>query len=277
MTERENRALYIAEECRKAGMTLAGAAGVLANVEAESAINPRNVQDSYEGRVGNDDTYTARVDNGSYHSFTTDAAGFGLAQWTARDRKALLLARAKKLGVSIGDFQMQVGLLIDEMRGYTRAWSKVTQSNNPYECGYAVCRYYEIPADTENQAQYRGGLAQKWYEWLVNAMHNGEESTIQETQPATQPAKKDDDGIPIPNTWPPRTIDQTHCSGWPEVKLMQASLLCHGYNLLVDGIWSTEVTKKLMAFQEAAGLQADGVCGPATWTALGFSKDLFRR
>ena len=262
MTEIENRALYIAEQCKAAGMTMAGIAGVLANIEAESAFNPRNVQDSYEARFGNDDTYTARVDNGSYHGFTTDDVGYGIAQWTASDRKALLLARAKKLVVSIGDFKMQVGLLIDEMRGYTKAWSAVTRSNSPYGCGYTVCKYYEIPANTEAQAAYRGGRAQsKWYPWLTSAMSGGSQSQVPDEP------KKDEDGVEIPKTWPPRTID-ANCSGWPEVKLMQAALACRGYTILVDGIWTDEVTAKVKAFQESAGLGKDGVFGPMSWAAL---------
>ena len=52
MTDTENKALYIAEQCRKAGMTLAGTAGVLANVEAESIFSPINLEDSKENRVG---------------------------------------------------------------------------------------------------------------------------------------------------------------------------------------------------------------------------------
>ena len=48
MTDTENKALYIAEQCRRAGMTLAGAAGVLANVEAESAFRNDNLQDCYD-------------------------------------------------------------------------------------------------------------------------------------------------------------------------------------------------------------------------------------
>ena len=38
MTDINRKALYIAQECLKAGMTVAGAAGVLANVAAESAF-----------------------------------------------------------------------------------------------------------------------------------------------------------------------------------------------------------------------------------------------
>ena len=268
MTDTENKALYIAEQCRKAGMTLAGAAGVVANIEAESAFIPINVQDCFEGRVGPDAVYTRSVDSGAYTRFATDGVGYGLAQWTAADRKEGMLRFHKARGESIGDFQTQVDWLIQEMRGYSRAWNTVTTSNDPFECGYTVCRYYEIPADTENQANHRGGRARVWYSFLqANA---GSGSTIPEGPAAgtgSEP-EKDDDGIEIPTTWPPRTIDKEHCSGWPEIRLMQTALICRGYNALDNGIFDKAAEDKLKAFQKDSGLQDDGVCGPLTWAAL---------
>ena len=78
----------------------------------------------------------------------------------------------------------------------------------------------------------------------------------------------DDDGMPIPETWPPRTIDKNHCTGWPEIKLAQALLSCHGYNVLVDGIFSDAMEEKVKDFQKANGLKADGICGRITHDCL---------
>ena len=268
MTDRENKALYIAEECRKAGITLAGTAGILASIEAESLFSPTNVEDQYERRVGNDAAYTAKVDNGSYQNFTGDAAGYGLAQWTAGDRKAGLLRFARQRGTSIGDFKMQVDYLLQEMRNYQKAWNTVTSSNNPSECGYAVCRYYEIPANTENESLRRGARAEYWYAWLTH--HAGEESTIQpETGSETENAgSAEAPSATTPEEWKPRTID-TRCSGWPEVWLLQALLKCRGYNTLSDGIFGESLRRKVLDFQQAEGLQPDGIVGPKTWRKLG--------
>ena len=257
MTETENKVLYIAEECRKAGMTLAGAAGVIANIEVESAFKSDNVQDSYESRVGNDEAYTAKVDNGIYHDFTRDAAGYGLAQWTAGDRKANMLAYFRQRGKSIGDFGTQVDFLIHEMRGYSRAWNTCTGSNDPYECGYNVCKYYEIPANTETQAQYRGSLARKWYDWLAKNA-----GAAPDPIPST-----DEEGIPVEKTWPPRTVD-LHCSGWPEIWMLQGIMKCRGYSVTVDGIWHKDLTKAVKKFQKSQGLQDDGCVGEKTWASL---------
>ena len=298
MTDRENKILYIAEQCRQAGMTLAGAAGVIANVEAESAFKETNLQDTYERSLGMDDaTYTMRVDNGSYQNFTRDAAGYGLAQWTSGDRKAKMLVYFRQRGKSIGDFATQVDFLLHEMRtGYGSVWSRCCGSNSPYECGYAVCKYYEVPANTEMQAQFRGQRAQHWYEWLSN--NSGKTSTItgsgsgsgagngssagtgsSGTGQASSAQKPAGSGtasgsaasgqqIPKVESWPPRTVDR-NCSGWPEVWLLQALLKCRGYLTgAPDGIFGSYLSERVKAFQTASALGADGVVGSNTWKAL---------
>ena len=269
MTDIENCVLYIAEECLKAGITLAGAAGIVANVEAESVFNPRNVQDSYERSVGDDATYTAKVDNGSYLNFAGDAAGYGLAQWTAPDRKALLLSRAKKLGVSIGDFKMQVGLLIDEMRGYTKAWGVVTQSNNPYECGYAVCKYYEIPANTEAQAQYRGSQAQnKWYSWIASTFIDGVTSSIESsTESSTESAVSTINPVED-HAWKPSLLRYSN-SYSSDCVVLQALLNVHHFACgSADGFYGAKTQAAVSKAQQYYGLTVDGICGKETWSKL---------
>lgn len=275
MTDKNRKALYIAEQCRRAGMTLAGAAGAIASVEAESAFKSTNLQDSYEKPIGmTDEQYTMAVDNGTYHNFTGDAAGYGLCQWTASDRKAKMLAYFRSRGASIGDFATQVDFMIEEMHGYSKAWATCTTSDNPYECGYAVCRYYEIPADTENQAQYRGGRAQHWYS-VIAASPGGEETVIPVTPAGTgedggagDVGERDEDGNIIEKTWPPRMLQKGRCSGWPEVKLLQAAIRCRGYNALTDGIFGDALEEKVKQFQKDEGLDPDGIVGPKTWDRL---------
>ena len=68
----------------------------MGNLEAESAMTPTNLQNSYESKLGmNDAEYTASVDAGVYTNFATDAAGYGLAQWTWNTRKQALLNHCK--------------------------------------------------------------------------------------------------------------------------------------------------------------------------------------
>lgn len=56
----------------------------------------------------------------------------------------------------------------------------------------------------------------------------------------------------------------------PAVAMMQAALKYHGYDpQWIDGDFGTRSNNMLMAFQAEHNLEADGICGPATWTALG--------
>ena len=70
------------------GLNEYGIAGLMGNLFAESGLNPRNLQNSYETSLGmNDNAYVTAVDNGTYTNFVWDKAGFGIAQWTYWSRK----------------------------------------------------------------------------------------------------------------------------------------------------------------------------------------------
>ena len=93
-----------------------GAAGLMGNLYAESALNPRNLQNTYEKKLGmTDDEYTRAVDDGTYKDFCTDRAGYGLSQWTQEKRKKRLLEFARERGSSIGDLDMQLSFLKNEL------------------------------------------------------------------------------------------------------------------------------------------------------------------
>ena len=84
------------------GLNDMGIAGLMGNLRAESGLNPRNLQNSYQNKLGyTDDSYTEAVDNGAYHNFINDSAGYGLAQWTFWSRKRGLYEYAKSVGKSI--------------------------------------------------------------------------------------------------------------------------------------------------------------------------------
>lgn len=274
MTDTENKALYIAEQCRKAGMTLAGTAGILANVEAESIFSPINLENSKENRVGMTDAqYTAAVDNGTYHSFVNDSAGYGLAQWTASDRKQGMLNFHRSRGKSIGDFETQVAWLLTELRSYTKAYNTCRNSNDPYQCGYDVCKYYEICDNLEAASQYRGGVAKRWYSWLQAVNLNETVTPVTPAEPTVQepatPQPKEPKGKV--GKMQLRTIDQG-IEGWPEVWLAQAALKTRGYSAVSTGIFDSTMTKAVKDFQQDAfptdESQWDGVIGPLTWAKL---------
>ena len=68
---------------RSKGLNDFGIAGVLGNMFAESGLNPRNLQNTYEKKLGmTDEQYTNAVDNGTYTNFVYDKAGYGFFQLT---------------------------------------------------------------------------------------------------------------------------------------------------------------------------------------------------
>ena len=94
------------------GLSKCGAAGLMGNIYAESALKPTNLQNSFEKKLGyTDESYTAAVDSGSYGNFVKDSAGYGLCQWTFWSRKQNLLEFARAAGKSIGDLEMQLDFL----------------------------------------------------------------------------------------------------------------------------------------------------------------------
>ena len=122
------------------GLSSCGAAGLMGNLYAESGLNPQNLQNSYEKKLGHTDTsYTAAVDNGSYGNFARDGAGYGLAQWTYHTRKAALLEYAKAAGKSIGDLETQLGFLMKELtEGYKATLSVLAGYGQKYYNQYAA-------------------------------------------------------------------------------------------------------------------------------------------
>lgn len=149
------------------GLSDHGAAGLMGNLYAESGLTPTNLQNSYEKKLGyGDGGYTAAVDNGVYHDFVSDAAGYGLAQWTYHTRKAALLAYAKNRGKSIGDLETQLGFLVQELTGsYPRLWAMLKTTNSVTEASNAVLVQFERPAGMNNpsvQAK-RAAFGQGYY------------------------------------------------------------------------------------------------------------------
>ena len=243
--------IEIYSKCLKLGMTPAGAAGCTASILAESAGRSNNVED----RSGiNDDVYTAGVDNGTYGNFVNDRYGYGYCQWTLPSRKKALYDYLKGYGKSIADSDGQFQFMAREMRAsYTYVWNTLTHTADPYEAGYVMCKFYEIPADTERQAQYRGNQARAIYQRCSG----------------TTPVEPDD-GKDYPVTesfWPPRMI----CKGMngADVTVLQALLVARGYGVnAVNGVFDDSTDKACRKFQSDKGLAVDGIAGSNTWGAI---------
>lgn len=155
-----------------------GVAGLMGNLYAESGLCPTNLQNSYEKKLGfTDDTYTTAVDNGDYTNFVKDSAGYGLAQWTYWSRKQNLLNFARGKGKSIGDLEMQLDFLVEEMKqSYNSVYQKLRTAVNVLEASNVVLLQFEKPADQSTAVQQkRAAYGQKYYEKMCkggSAMSN---------------------------------------------------------------------------------------------------------
>ena len=149
------------------GLTDAGTAGLMGNLYAESGLRPNNLQNSYEGKLGMTDTeYTERVDSGSYTNFVRDSAGYGLCQWTYWSRKANLHKFAKDAGKSIGDLEMQLAFLMQELSsGYKAVLTTLKIATSVRAASDAVLLRFERPADQSEAAKSRrAGFGQKYFD-----------------------------------------------------------------------------------------------------------------
>ena len=113
---------------------------MMGNLFAESGLSPINLQNSYNTKLGySDSSYTNAVDKGVYTNFVKDSAGYGLAQWTFCSRKQNLLNYAKSKGVSIGDLNMQLEFLMQELNsGYKNLVNILKTTNSIQEASNGV-------------------------------------------------------------------------------------------------------------------------------------------
>ena len=98
------------------GLTEAGAAGLMGNLQAESGMNSVVYENAYKKKVGlSDQDYVNKVNNGQYseYNFIHDGAGFGIAQWTYGPRKKNLYNACNG---RIGDPNCQLDFLMTELK-----------------------------------------------------------------------------------------------------------------------------------------------------------------
>ena len=237
----------IREYLFKQGLHTPAVFGLLGNIQAESYFEPKNLQDSYEKKLGfTDITYTAAVDSGAYQNFAKDAAGYGICQWTSAGRKAGLLDYARSKAVSIGDMVMQLEYLMKELNGaYKGVLNGIQSAETIRQASDIVLTQFERPADqSENAKKYRAGLGEKLYEEYKKA---GGTNTIQN-----------------PYAAPTQNVQMAR----EEVRWIQYQLNSKGYRLAIDGIWGNRTEEAVRAFQADHGLVVDGICGKLTIAEL---------
>lgn len=150
---------------KQQGLSDAGAAGLMGNLNAESSLRPNNLQDTYNQSLGMSDVeYTQAVDNGTYTGFINDSAGYGLAQWTWHTRKKNLLNFAKSKNKSIGDLSMQLDFLINELsQSFSSLLKTLKETTSVKEASDAVLYKFEAPANASSKSTQRYNMSMVYY------------------------------------------------------------------------------------------------------------------
>lgn len=163
------RAKYIYNVCRAAGMTYAGAIGMLGNLQGETSdFDPMSVETQYLNRYGlTDAEYTRRADagekiHGDYY-FTHDSAGYGIVQWTYWARKQGLLDYSKTQGKSVGDLDVQITYMLKELtEHYTPTWLVLRITDSIAKAVQMCVTNYEKPTNQADAISRRTAYANAW-------------------------------------------------------------------------------------------------------------------
>ena len=164
-------------------------AGLMGNLQAESGLNPKNMENYYESRLGfTDETYVQAIDNGTYtkEQFIYDQCGSFLAQWTYWSRKKALYEYVKSKGVSIGDLEAQLEFLYQELStSYRGVLSTLKNATSVLEASNVVLFKFENPADQSVGVQnFRASLGQKFYDKYAGKKVEQPQESVQ-VKPAT--------------------------------------------------------------------------------------------
>ena len=148
--------LLIYNQLRAAGVSHAGALGLLGNWKAESGLEPGRLQNDFSANRIYSHAYTADVTAGriTRTQFARDQKGYGLAQWTyfnfstGQGRKLELYDFWKKSGKALDDVTMQVSFALHELTTeaqYAGLWQVLRTTDDIWTATDKVCRLYEQP------------------------------------------------------------------------------------------------------------------------------------
>ena len=142
----------IYDKLRRAGLTAAGACGLMGNLMAESSLVPNIAQRGMTSL--SDEAYTAKFDK-SPDSCIRDNVGYGLAQWTYWSRKQALWSFARSRGKSVGDMDMQLDFILRELEeDYPGLLDFLCRTEDMYTAAERVCTEYERPAVNNVDRRY---------------------------------------------------------------------------------------------------------------------------
>jgi len=158
-----------------------GVAALMGNLFAESSLNPVCANGVYALGLTNVE-YTRRVDAGEKDDFATDGIAYGLVQWCYKTRKQGLLDLALEQKKSIGDINLQLEYMWQELQKYKTVLNAIYNATNVREVSDIIMLKYEKPANTNEymrirRATYGENYLQKYEQPTININVNLETAT----------------------------------------------------------------------------------------------------
>ena len=264
MPNKEQIARKIWKYFTSKGWSDEGVAGLLGNIEKESYVQCMIVQgDLHDPKFKKSIAYTEAADSAETEAemkkcFIRDSKGYGLCQWTYYTRKRGLLNYARSLGKSVGDPDVQIAFLFEELEGGKNAihiltkkgmLKKVKNATSVKEATDIILLYFEAPAAVQTylnshgkidgghtkELNERAGYAQYWFNKFHNAKLDGADdvpSSIAHHSAEEQVKPTNADGATKPTNVPsPKPNKQDASSGavnettgLPEVKAKPGGL-----------------------------------------------------
>ena len=163
----DNAAEQIYNYLKGQGLTAAGVAGLMGNLNAESGLVSIRLQGDFSSGYTTSVNYTNQVDSGAisrsqFINNGPNGGGYGLAQWTWYPRKTELYDYAKQMNTSIGDLGMQLEFLMYELStDYSGVLAVLRTSNDLTACTRKVLYDFENPEIKNLDA--RLNLARQYY------------------------------------------------------------------------------------------------------------------
>ena len=282
-----SNALLIFNQLRAAGVSRAGALGLLGNWKAESGLEPCRLQNDFSANRIYSHAYTADVTAGriTRAQFARDQKGYGLAQWTyfnfstGQGRKLDLYDFWKKSGKALDDVSMQVFFALHELTTeaqYAGLWQILRTTDDIWTATDKVCRLYEQPYYCNVDARFRYAKEleaeieaeiSKKPEEEPNVSGSSSERTSSGVNELSSRLTEANDTKLVRTTWPPRMIDKSMAG--TDVAVLQAILTARGcYTGPLDGIFGDALDAAVRKFQLEHDLDPDGVVGPLSWRKI---------
>ena len=146
----------------EAGISHAGACGILANAQAESEFCSDNMENSYNKKFGVTDAEYTQLADLEQVDFVNDAVGYGLWQFTYYEFKQVLLDTARSNGASVSDVETQTETLIKILKTpeFSGLMKFLKNTSDPALASEKFMLVFERPAVISTSARHeRADLA----------------------------------------------------------------------------------------------------------------------